>query len=91
VDVHEIPARRNEPAHHHFDVRFLLTTVSEIDRAATDDPTRPIEWRTAGEALSEGVDASLERALGKATAWARESRTPRGAAAGSGSSAPSRG
>ena len=46
VDVHGIPARRSEPAHHHFDVRFVLTTESEIDLAASDDPTRPIEWRS---------------------------------------------
>jgi 8-oxo-dGTP pyrophosphatase MutT (NUDIX family) len=85
VDVHEIPARKTEPAHHHFDVRFLLTTENEIDRAATDDPSRPIEWRGAAEALSSGVDASLARALRKATGWARESRTPGGAAGGSGS------
>ena len=31
VDVHEIPARKSEPAHQHFDVRYLLTTQSEIN------------------------------------------------------------
>jgi 8-oxo-dGTP pyrophosphatase MutT (NUDIX family) len=66
VDVHPIPARKNEPAHHHFDVRFLLTTRSEIDRAATDDPARPIEWRSWEAAMSLGVDESLARALTKA-------------------------
>ena len=66
VDVHLIPARKTEPAHHHFDVRFLLTTASDIDRAATDDPTRPIEWRTWDAAMSSGVDESLARALTKA-------------------------
>ena len=66
VDVHEIPARKNEPAHHHFDVRFLLTTEREVDVAATDDPSRPIEWRGGEEALASGLDASLERAVRKA-------------------------
>ena len=66
VDVHLIPARKNEPAHHHFDVRFLLTTERDIDRSATDDPTRPIEWRGGEEALASGVDESLARALRKA-------------------------
>jgi 8-oxo-dGTP pyrophosphatase MutT (NUDIX family) len=65
VDVHEIPARRNEPAHHHFDVRFLLTTERDIVLEATDDPMRPIEWRGGEEALASGVDASLARALRK--------------------------
>ena len=66
VDVHRIPERRTEPAHHHFDVRFLLTTEGEIDRAATDDPGRPIEWRSWDEAMALGVDESLARALTKA-------------------------
>jgi 8-oxo-dGTP pyrophosphatase MutT (NUDIX family) len=68
VDVHEIPARRSEPAHHHFDVRFLLTTASAIDLEASDDPTRPIEWRGWDGATSAGLDESLVRALGKARA-----------------------
>jgi len=66
VDVHRIPERKNEPAHHHFDVRFLLTTESPIDRAASDDPTRPIEWRSYEETMASGVDASLARAIEKA-------------------------
>lgn len=66
VDVHAIPARGNDPAHFHFDVRYLLTTQSEADPAASDDPTRPIRWASLEEAVSLGVDASLERALGKA-------------------------
>lgn len=66
VDVHRIPERKSEPAHHHFDVRFLLTTRSQIDRAATDDPSRPIEWRGWEEAMTSGVDESLARALTKA-------------------------
>ena len=66
VDVHLIPARKTEPAHRHFDVRFLLTTASDIDLAASDDPTRPVEWRGYEEALASGVDDSLARALTKA-------------------------
>ena len=66
VDVHRIPARTNEPAHHHFDVRFLLTTERDVDLAASDDPTRPVEWRAGEEAIDSGGDGSLGRALGKA-------------------------
>ena len=28
IDIHEIPARGSEPAHFHFDVRFLLGATS---------------------------------------------------------------
>jgi 8-oxo-dGTP pyrophosphatase MutT (NUDIX family) len=66
VDVHLIPARKSEAAHHHFDVRYLLTTASETHLAASDDPTRPVTWRSYEEALASGVDESLTRALRKA-------------------------
>ena len=66
VDVHPIPARGRDAAHHHFDVRYLLTSRSEADPGASDDPTRPIRWASFEEAVSLGIDASLERALVKA-------------------------
>ncbi len=66
VDVHAIPERPGEPAHSHFDVRYLFTTGSEIDRAAAEDGARPMEWRSFEAALSSGVDVSLTRALEKA-------------------------
>jgi len=66
VDVHGIPERRGEPAHFHFDVRYLFTTAGEIDRAAAEDSERPMEWRSFEDALASGVDASLTRALEKA-------------------------
>jgi len=72
VDVHPIPARGRDPAHHHFDVRFLLTTGADADPAASEDPTRPIRWASYEEAVSLGVDASLERALRKARGRLRD-------------------
>ena len=66
VDVHAIPARGGDPAHHHFDVRFLLTTRAETDPDGSEDPGRPMEWRSFEEALESGIDASLARALAKA-------------------------
>ena len=66
VDVHAIPARGKDPAHHHFDVRFLLTTTSHVDRDAAEDSERPMKWRGFDEAAEAGADASLMRALEKA-------------------------
>ncbi len=66
LDVHPIPARGGEPAHHHFDVRYLFTTEGAIDLAAAEDPERPMEWRSFENALASGVDASLTRSLEKA-------------------------
>jgi 8-oxo-dGTP pyrophosphatase MutT (NUDIX family) len=66
VDVHPIPAHGRDPEHSHFDVRFLFTTKSDVDRALAEDPKRPMRWRTLEEALADGVDGSLERSLRKA-------------------------
>ncbi len=66
VDVHPIPARGREPAHLHFDVRYLLTTRRDADPDASDDPARPIRWVSYEKAVSLGIDPSLKRALKKA-------------------------
>lgn len=41
VDVHEIPARRSEPAHHHHDIRFLFEV----------DPNEPLAGNCESHAL----------------------------------------
>ena len=68
VDVHPIPARGRDPAHFHFDIRYLLVTSEVHDRSAAEDPARPMRWTTFEEALASGVDDSLARALDKARA-----------------------
>ena len=60
VDVHPIPAHGPEPAHFHFDIRFLLTPT-EIAPSRRADAA----WFSPAEALS-GSDDSLRRALRKA-------------------------
>jgi 8-oxo-dGTP pyrophosphatase MutT (NUDIX family) len=66
LDVHAIPAHKKDPAHSHFDVRYLVTTEADFDAAAAEDPSRPMAWRTLREARADGIDASLTRALEKA-------------------------
>jgi 8-oxo-dGTP pyrophosphatase MutT (NUDIX family) len=50
LDVHEIPARPDEPAHFHLDVRYLLV--------GSGDPCAGAAWYAYGEA-SEGSVARL--------------------------------
>jgi len=64
VDVHAIPAHGRDPAHFHYDIRYLLTAAAS-DHSARDGETR---WFTLPEALTAGVDDSLARALRKALA-----------------------
>ena len=68
VDVHPIPARGRDPAHFHFDVRYLLVTSEVHDRSTAEDPARPMRWASLEDALASGVDGSLARALDKARA-----------------------
>jgi len=37
IDVHEIPARKADPAHFHFDVRFVLVSCSGRDYVVSDE------------------------------------------------------
>jgi 8-oxo-dGTP pyrophosphatase MutT (NUDIX family) len=64
VDVHPIPAHGADPAHFHYDIRYLLTAPGP-DPAPRDGETR---WFTLPEALAAGADDSLARALRKALA-----------------------
>ena len=68
VDVHAIPAHGGDPAHSHFDVRYLVTSEETVHAENAEDPARPMRWMSLEEARSRGADASLLRALGKARA-----------------------
>ncbi len=65
VDVHPVPPRGGKPGHVHHDVRFLLTTTAEAVSPAAAE-VRDARWFTAVEALAEGGDESVRRALRKA-------------------------
>jgi 8-oxo-dGTP pyrophosphatase MutT (NUDIX family) len=67
VDVHAIPAHASAPAHFHFDVRYLLASDARGHADGAEDPARPMMWLALAEALAVGVDASLARALRKAS------------------------
>lgn len=43
IDVHEIPARKNDPAHYHFDVRYALTSTSGRDYSVSDE-SHDLAW-----------------------------------------------
>ena len=66
VDIHTIPARRDEPEHHHLDVRFLL--VAEDPEALVHDPAEStgVQWLSWDEALARADEAPLRRMLEKA-------------------------
>jgi len=64
VDVHLIPARKSEPAHYHYDVRFLL----EADRHAElviSDESHDLAWVPLSEAAELAPDESIQRMIRK--------------------------
>jgi 8-oxo-dGTP pyrophosphatase MutT (NUDIX family) len=55
VDVHEIPARADQPAHEHFDVRFMFTTTALEAQAGSD--ARAARWVPVKELLRGAADS----------------------------------
>jgi 8-oxo-dGTP pyrophosphatase MutT (NUDIX family) len=65
IDVHDIPenSRRNEAAHKHYDVRFLLYT-DQIDYALSDE-SHDLGWFDLSELQKLDLDVSVHRMIGK--------------------------
>jgi 8-oxo-dGTP pyrophosphatase MutT (NUDIX family) len=73
VDVHEIPARHDEPRHRHFDLRFAFTATSDDARPACDEVSG---FRWVALSAFEGepsieTDESVLRAVRKLRATVR--------------------
>lgn len=60
VDVHPIPARGSEPAHHHYDVRFLLQVTGRDDFAISEESVA-LKWVSPDELATLEVDESVRR------------------------------
>ncbi len=63
VDVHRIPAHGHEPAHEHFDVRFLF--VARAGAVLLIDEVRAARWVPLDEVSRMESDASVLRAVEK--------------------------
>ena len=61
VDVHDIPARKDEPAHQHLDVRYLFVVGDKVTEADHE-----LRWmRIEDVAADPSADPSTVRAVGK--------------------------
>jgi 8-oxo-dGTP pyrophosphatase MutT (NUDIX family) len=71
VDIHRIPARKDEPEHLHLDVRYLI--VADNPEALAHDPNESFgaQWLSWRDALERADEAPLRRLLEKARAAAR--------------------
>jgi 8-oxo-dGTP pyrophosphatase MutT (NUDIX family) len=64
IDIHTIPARKDEAEHEHFDVRFLLQ-ANDGDRIARMEETNDIAWMSLDEVLQHAGEDSIVRMLEK--------------------------
>jgi 8-oxo-dGTP pyrophosphatase MutT (NUDIX family) len=78
IDVHVIPARKDEPAHEHHDIRFLLevSEIQKIERQAEE--SKEVRWFTKAELMAQTDEESVLRMQRKAEKWL--SRNPSGPA-----------
>jgi len=65
VDVHDIPARGDEPAHEHLDLRYLVVAPDGAEARLKADESRAIRWFRWDELGHLGLDPGLQRALKK--------------------------
>ena len=66
VDVHQIPARRGEPAHEHLDLRYLVVASAEAPLRPGSGESERIRWFRWHELAGLDLDPGLTRALLKA-------------------------
>ena len=69
VDMHEIPARPNEPAHFHYDIRFLLVA----DKAApllVSSESKDLAWVALEQIEEFTQEESVLRMARKTKQWA---------------------
>lgn len=78
LDVHEIPARKGDPAHHHYDVRVLLRAASRELAAGTD--AAAARWVPISEVPTIESDESVMRAVRKAQRVVAEIAAAKGSA-----------
>jgi len=68
VDVHTIPARRDEPSHEHHDIRFLLR-ARPGQRLRISDESNDLQWIEVDRLSSFTREESVLRLARKARPW----------------------
>jgi 8-oxo-dGTP pyrophosphatase MutT (NUDIX family) len=60
IDVHPIPARGAEPAHHHYDVRFAFIADRNAPLSISEE-SHDLAWRPVAELDTPDTDESVRR------------------------------
>lgn len=64
LDIHLIPARKDEPEHFHYDVRFLLQTTGVEDYKLSDE-SNDLAWKSINELKNLELDFSVNNMIKK--------------------------
>jgi hypothetical protein len=64
IDIHPIPARKNEPEHLHYDVRFALRTMGS-EAYIVSDESHDLEWVEITRLQEKTDDDTMLRMAGK--------------------------
>lgn len=67
IDIHEIPARKSDPAHLHYDVRFLMQATSET--FTVSDESHALAWVPLDDLEAVSTETSLLRMRDTALHW----------------------
>lgn len=62
VVIVPVPAHRDEPAHEHADIRYVMST-DRPDRAAAESDETPLRWLAMDQALDTVVEENLKEYL----------------------------
>jgi 8-oxo-dGTP pyrophosphatase MutT (NUDIX family) len=66
VDIHLIPARKEEPAHYHYDIRFLFEANPEEPLHISNE-SNDLQWIEFNRITNLNVDQSIMRMVHKIT------------------------
>jgi 8-oxo-dGTP pyrophosphatase MutT (NUDIX family) len=72
LDIHEIPPRGTEPAHLHFDVRYLIIADS-AERLVLSDESHAVEWVELSRLNEYTTESSVLRMARKGELLLQES------------------
>ena len=64
LDIHEIPSFGNEPAHLHYDIRYVLIAPNHVN-IRTSPESKELRWFTSEETKDLSLDSGLRRLLEK--------------------------
>jgi|SRR6218665_225341 len=65
VDVHLIPERKSEPAHKHYDIRFLFSADMAAEDLGTNEEASAVKWIALDEVKNYNNSDSIMRMVEK--------------------------